>query len=112
MTPIERAKLHEAIKKTTELFKQKTSARDWSINIIEGSKPLQNATGNTWKHYYVWLANPDGYNEEATDALEIEKTKSIESYDPCMRVETFQNGTETIVRVINKNLEDDEKVPS
>ena len=112
MSPEERTVLHEAFAKTTELFKTRRTARDWSDNIIEGSKSL--TTPEAWKHYYVWLANPKMYNEAATDKLEVEvpTPECIKPYPKGMKVETFNNGNETIVRVINQNLQntDDEKI--
>lgn len=112
MTPEERTVLHKAFAKTSDLFKRRGTARDWSDNIIEGSTML--TTAETWKHFYVWLANPKKYNEAEADALEIEVTtpECIKPYPDGMKVETFQNGNETIIHVINPNLQnqDDEKV--
>ena len=97
------------------MFMKNNMAQDWSTNIIEGSKALRTPT--QWKHYYVWLANPNNYNEEEANLLEIDQNPPlIEPYPECMKVETFQNGNETIVSVTNPTLyptqADDEKVES
>ena len=112
MTPEERTVLHQAFAKTTDLFKRRGTARDWSDNIIEGSNML--TTAITWKHYYVWLANPNKYNEEAVDCMKVETAtpECIQDYPECMKVETFQNGNETLVHVTNSSLHSDEKVES
>ena len=101
MNTKERSVFQKAIAETTDLFKRRTQAEDWSRNLIEGSSELK--TAQQWKHFYTWLANPNQYNEEETNKMEIsDETAKIEPYDSCMRTETFQNGPcETIINIIN-----------
>jgi len=101
MNPKERSVFQKAIAETTDLFKRRSQAEDWSRNLIEGSRELK--TPHQWKHFYTWLANPNQYNEEETNKMEIAtEAAKIEPYDSCMRTETFQNGPcETIINVIN-----------
>ena len=109
MNPSEREELHRCFSKTKKLFKRKRGSESWADNLIEGTKGLK--TPLQWKHMYTWLANPRGYNEAETDSLPIDNsTGHIKPYPSHMKVETFQNGAETIVRVINTRDKDvDEK---
>ena len=108
MTPEERTVLQVAINRTTKLFKNRRTARDWSDNILQGSRNL--TTPNVWKHYYAWLANPTNYSEEDTDNLSIEEytPACIAPYPDGMKVTSFKNGNETIIRVSNPALYDDD----
>ena len=113
MKSAERENLQRCFVKTQGLFSTRKQSESWADNIIDGSDGLK--TPREWKHFYVWLANPRGYDEERTERMEIDtEPPCIESYDDCMKVETFQNGTETIINVINpgwgQNTQDDEKV--
>ena len=105
----ERKILHACFEKTKNLFIKRNSAEDWSHNIIEGSRELKTAL--QWKHFYVWMANPNNYDEEEASKLSVPTEPVVlDGYDACMRVDTFQNGPcETIVHVINVG-EQDEKV--
>ena len=107
----ERNVLQSCFAKTKNLFIKKNTAEDWAHNIIEGSSALK--TGLQWKHYYVWLANPNNYNEAEADKLSTASEAFVlEPYSDCMKVETIQNGPcETIINVINVGEQDDEKVP-
>ena len=109
MNPAERTVFEKCVKKTTELFKRRNLAEEWANNLIEGSKGL--TTGNQWKHFYAWLSNPDNYNEEEVNALKTIGTEipsNLEDYPDYMKVETFQNGVETLVYVTHKDKEDEE----
>ena len=113
MNASERAVLQRCFHKTKGLFQRRTQSEDWAENIIDGSKELK--TPREWKHFYAWLANPNKYDEEATEKLVIDNTMTeIESYPKHMVVETYQNGPcETIIHVTNPTLysqQDDEKV--
>ena len=111
MNDDERNDFNESVRMTTELFKNNRTTEDWADNLIKGSRSLK--TGNSWKHYYAWLANPTKYNEEEVNKLATcgeEPQAVIEDYPDCMKVETFQNGIETIIHVRNMSLEEkDEK---
>jgi len=111
MKSSERAILHRCLNKTKGLFEHRKRSEDWAENLIEGSRGL--TTPAQWKHFYVWLANPTQYNEEATEAMEIDNSLTkIDEYDDCMEVETFQNGPcETIIYVKNTafHTKDEEK---
>ena len=110
MNSSERAVLHKSFKKTKDLLMRRNSSEQWSQNLIEGSSMLK--TPLQWKHYYVWLANPNGYNEKEVDALKIDNTPpKIEPYPSHMKVERFQNGSDITVVVTNSQLcsSDDEK---
>ena len=97
----ERVVLQQSLKKTQDLFERRNRSEDWAENLIEGSKNL--TTKAQWKHYYVWLANPHKYNEDAVDGMEIDNSlKKIDEYPEHMEVETFQNGPcETLIHVKN-----------
>ena len=111
MSPEDRILFQQAVQKTTELFKKRTTARDWSDNIIQGSSMLN--TKNSWKHYYAWLGNPQNYNEEQTDQLEVVPTTEddIGCYDKRLTVSKFKNGNETLIHIKNPSLhtQNDEK---
>jgi len=108
----ERATLHRCLNKTKGLFERRKRSEDWATNLIEGSRGL--TTPTQWKHYYVWLANPNQYNEEATDKLEIDNSLTkIDEYSGGLEVNTFQNGPcETIIHVKNPAYypHEDEKI--
>ena len=105
----ERETLQRCFAKTKGLFMKHTMSEDWADNITNGSLELK--TPLQWKHFYVWLANPNGYNEAATDALEIYNSMTnIDPYPSNMVVETFKNGTDTMVYVKNMDWHD-EKTP-
>ena len=109
MNDADRKDFNEAIDTTTELFKRRRTAEDWVRNIEEGSKSLK--TGHAWKHYYAWLANPQQYNEEEVNGLDIidtNDTSVIKEWPKCMVVETVKNGHEIIINVV-KQKTDDEK---
>ena len=112
MNSDERAILHRCLNKTKGLFERRTRSEDWSHNLIEGSRGLTTAT--QWKHFYVWLANPNQYNEDAVEKLEIDNSLTkIEEYADCMEVHTFQNGPcEQIIHVKNPAFytNEDEKI--
>ena len=113
MNSAERKNLQRCFAKTQGLFSTRKQSESWADNIIDGSKELK--TPREWKHFYVWLANPRGYDEERTEKMEIaSEAPCIEPYDDCMKVETFQNGSETIINVINpgwgQSNQDDEKM--
>lgn len=112
MNPAERIVFEKCVKKTTDLFKRRNLAEDWANNLIEGSKGL--VTGNQWKHFYAWLSNPNNYNELEVNALETVGTElpsNLGDYPDYMKVETFQNGVETLVYVTHKDKggEDEKK---
>ena len=104
----ERNVLHKCFAKTKELFMKQNSSEDWSHNLIEGSSEL--STPLQWKHFYVWLANPNNYNEEETAKLStMSGTATIEPYADCFKVDTIQNGPcETIINVVNTNTSEQE----
>ena len=107
--------LQRCFKKTKELFKTRNCYNDWADNIIEGGRILNPTNGRLWKHFYCWLANPTGYNEEEVEGLEIDNTlKEIPPYPDCMEVREYKNGTETEIRVtnklFNKSIPEDEKI--
>ena len=113
MNPHEREILQRCLKKTKDLFQRKQRSEDWAENLIEGSRGL--TTPAQWKHFYVWLANPNNYDEERTSKMEVDKTlTAIEKYPDCMVVDTVQNGPcETIIHVKNplfyKPMEEEKK---
>ena len=113
MNPVERATLHRCFAKTKELFQKNKQSESWSHNLIHGTREL--TTPLQWKHMYVWLANPRGYDEGKVHSMEIDTTPPrIDPYPEEMNVNTFQNGHETIIHVKNPmwyETQDDEKIP-
>ena len=100
--------------KKPKLFKARTASECWSDNIVEGSRGIK--TKLQWRHFYAWLANPDGYNEEDVVApMEGLTAAVIEPYPQGMLEQRYENGTETIIHVKNTELytneQEEEKVP-
>lgn len=119
MNTVERATLHRCFEKTKELFSTHKHSESWSHNLIEGTREL--STPLQWKHMYVWLANPLGYDETKVSNMVVDPNPPrIDPYPDQMSVNTFQNGNETIIHVKNpiwyksedeKPPEDEEKTP-
>jgi len=111
MNSDERSNLRRCFTKTRDLFRRRQRSEDWADNLIDGSRGL--TTPAQWKHFYVWIANPQNYNEAEVDKMEIDNSlATIDEYPECMEVETFQNGPcETIIHVKNKAFytQDEEK---
>ena len=104
--------LRRCLKNTKKLFQRRGRSEDWAENLIEGSREL--TTPTQWKHFYVWLANPNKYDEDAIDEMEVDNSlTTIDEYPEGMEVETFQNGPcETIIHVKNTKFytNDEEKI--
>ena len=115
MNSDERKTLQRCLKKTKELCQRRRRSEDWAQNLIEGSRGL--TTPAQWKHFYVWLANPNKYDETVTDQMEIDNSLAkIDEYPEELEVNTFQNGPyDTIIHVKNpafyKDVEE-EKIES
>ena len=111
----ERTVLQAALKKTMDLFKRRTSHEDWARNLREGSSELK--TDLQWKHFYTFLGNPRGYDENNVCVESSEKehaTLELKPYEDCFEIHEYKNGNETTIYV--KNIgdgtaeQDDEKV--
>ena len=109
------AQLKEAIEKTTNLFRNRTHANDWSRNIIEGSAGLK--TKQQWGRFYKWMSNPNHFDiNEKIEYMDCDEYNPP-PYEDGMVVETHQNGPDLFIKVINTNdtpmsTQDDEKVCS
>ena len=109
MNSSEQKVFQESMKTTVDLFKRRNRAEDWSRNLIEGSQKL--TTGEQWKHYYAWLSNPTSYDEDEVNQLAVvgdTVPTNLEEYPESLKVDTFQNGKETLFLVTHRN-QDDEK---
>ena len=113
LSPQEINGLETAFAKTLTLFQKNRNAESWSDNIIHGSTSLK--TQAQWTQYQAWLANPELY-DLANPVADVDVTSlKIPAYPPNLEVSKFQNGSETIVHVVNKSLYvdevEDEKCP-
>ena len=110
MNQCEVDELAEAIEKTKDFFKRRTHDTDWSRNIEEGSKGLK--TKQQWGRFYKWMSNPTHFdireNVEYMDCDEFNPPP----YEEGMKVETFKNGPDLLIRVTNTkdSVQDDEKM--
>ena len=94
-----------AIKETTELFKTRGAAEDWSHNIITGSRSLK--TDQEYTNYYAWLASPQTFdkNRNYKAQTKVEKRPAVpDGYEEIIH----KNGTESVV-LVRKIRVDDEK---
>lgn len=110
METTEREVLQKAFKKTMDLFKRRASHGDWARNLKEGSAML--TTDLQWKHYYTFLGNPNGYDENnvCLESCEEEyKNLKLEPYEDCFEIREYKNGTETTIYVKNIEKKDDEE---
>ena len=99
------ADISTAIKETTELFRKRGSAEDWSNNIIEGSRSLK--TDQEYTNYYAWLASPQTFdkNKDYKAQTKVEKRPAVpDGYEEIIH----KNGTESVVEV-RRLCVDDEK---
>lgn len=97
------AQLKEAIEKTTNLFRNRTHANDWSRNIIEGSAGLK--TKQQWGRFYKWMSNPTHF--KLTDTVEYMDVDEYNppAYEDGMEVEETMNGPDLFIRIRNTNTQ-------
>ena len=99
------ADISTAIRETTELFRTRGTAEDWSNNIIEGSRSVK--SDQEWTNYYAWLASPSTYDSKR-DYKAQKQTPYVQPELPKGMKETvYVNGTERFVHVTR--VEEDEK---
>lgn len=106
----------EAINNHKILIKERPGYQDWSTNIIDATRCLQNF--DDWKKFYSYLTQAPKYfnsNSQHQTLQDLDVIPDIPPYPTELTTEIFCNGNEEIIYVNAVQPEqydvDDEKIP-